>query len=87
MATADSTTGVCASDFVLSPDLAVQADSQKFLFSLTQDFSLELFAILSAYSDLLDLMDSGLSEYVFLQMLNERFSRLLLSLPRCHPSA
>lgn len=87
MATADSTTGVCASDFSSSPDLAVEADSQKFLFALTQDSFLELFAILSAYSDLLDLMDSGLSQYVFLQMLNERFSRLVLSLPRLHPSA
>jgi hypothetical protein len=82
MATADSSTVPRASDFRSSFDLVDQVNACEPLFTLSQNSFLELAAILSAYSDLLILMDSGLPEYVFLQMLNDRFSRLVFSLPR-----
>jgi len=69
MATNDFSMGVC------SPN------SPQIVFPISQDCFLELVAILSAYSDLAALMDSGLPEYVFLQMLNDRFSGFVLSLP------
>lgn len=81
MAIADFSTAPCASDFCSSFDSVDQVNACKPFFTLSQDLFLELIAILSAYSDLLVLMDSGLPEYVFLQMLNDRFSGLVFSLP------
>ena len=82
MATADSSTLSRAPDFSASSDLAASANPSQPLFTLSQGSFLELVAILSAYSDLLALMDSGLPEYVFLSMLNDRFSAFAFSLRR-----
>lgn len=54
------------------------------VFTLSQEAFLELLALQSAYADLAALMDSGLPEYVFLQMLNDRFSCFVASLPPTH---
>lgn len=76
MADANSSTTPRAPDF--SPFLV---DTTPVCFVLVQDSYLELLAILSAYSDLAELMDLALPEYTFLEMLNVRFARFVRELP------
>lgn len=82
MATADFNTALPASNASLSSVLNTNPVS----FNLSQDKFIELIHILSAYSDLQELMDSGLPEYTFFDMLNGRFSSFVSSLSAVPPS-
>lgn len=83
MATADSNTAHSAP----IPSVPLVLDTNQVSFNLSQDKFIELIRLLSAYSDLKDLMDSELPEYTFFTMLNERFSSFVFSLKASDPSA